>query len=61
MRRKKKTYDSKEERTLKELAILNSTYGEISRHIIWGNKNPRDISDWIVPCNFTEILLNAIS
>ena len=50
----------KKERSLKELAILNTTYGEIVRHVIWGNKAARDITDWIVTCNSTQVLLDAL-
>nr|XP_039252113.1 uncharacterized protein LOC120329532 [Styela clava] len=39
--------DGTPERSLRELAILNTTYGEISRFILWGSKEPRDITDWV--------------
>ena len=56
----KRSFDGKYERTLKELAILNTTYGQIARHIIWGDEKPRDITNWIITCNATRILLNGI-
>ena len=51
-------FDGKKERTLKELAVLNSTYGEIARFIIWGDSEPRDVSDWIFHCDNSTKLLN---
>ncbi|XP_076801647.1 uncharacterized protein LOC143446067 isoform X2 [Clavelina lepadiformis] len=51
-----KTWDGKEERSLKELAVLNTTYGQIARHVIWGDERVRDITDWIVTCNISQIL-----
>ncbi|XP_076823693.1 uncharacterized protein LOC143469765 isoform X2 [Clavelina lepadiformis] len=41
-------FDGRHERTLKELAVLNTTYGEISRHVIWGDSSFKDITDWIL-------------
>jgi len=43
--------------SLKELAVLQSTYGEIARHVIWGVSTTRHITDWLVTCNTTEILI----
>ncbi|XP_076802206.1 uncharacterized protein LOC143446456 isoform X1 [Clavelina lepadiformis] len=51
-----KTWDGKEERSLKELAVLNTTYGQIARHVIWGDERVRDVTDWIVTCNISQIL-----
>nr|CAB3262879.1 uncharacterized protein LOC100184557 [Phallusia mammillata] len=50
-------YDGVVERTLKELAVLQSTYGEVARHAIWGDARARDVTEWIVTCNITEKLL----
>ena len=50
----------KKEWSLKELAVLNTTYGEIVRHVVWGNKEARDITDWIVTCNSTQVLLDGL-
>nr|CAB3262880.1 uncharacterized protein LOC100184557 [Phallusia mammillata] len=36
-----------QERNLKELSILNTTYGQIARYVIWDDERPRDISDLI--------------
>jgi len=49
--------DGKDERTLKELAVLNTTYGEIARHVIWGDMATRDITNWLETCNTTQILI----
>lgn len=38
--------DGTEERSLKELAVLNTTYGEIARYVLFGDKRARDITDW---------------
>jgi len=42
------TVDGVSERTLMELAVLNTTYGQIARHVIWGSPAPRDITEWIL-------------
>ena len=52
------TYDGKSERSLKELAVLDSSYGEIARYIIWGDPSQRLIIDWVAQCNVTEMLIN---
>ena len=44
------------ERPLKQLAVLNTTYGEVARHVIWGNKLIRDVTDWIVTCDINMFL-----
>jgi len=45
------------QRSLKEMAILETTYGQIARHVIWGSKEVRDITNWIVTCNLTQRLI----
>ena len=49
-------FDGKKERTLKELAVLDSTYGEIARYVLWGDAGTRDTSEWYYSCNVTDIL-----
>nr|CAB3262881.1 uncharacterized protein LOC100184557 [Phallusia mammillata] len=53
-----KDLDGKTERPLKELAVLNTTYGEVARHAIWGNYRGRDVTNWIVTCNLTQQLIS---
>lgn len=50
------SYDGTRERPLKELAVLNTTFGEVARHVIFGDKEVRDITNWIVTCDIKEIL-----
>ena len=52
-------YDGKADRTLKELAVLNTTFGQISRHVIWGDERPRDLYSSTISCNLTQALLDA--
>jgi len=43
-----KLVDGTNERSLFELSVLNTTYGEIARFIFWDDPKIRDISDWIL-------------
>ena len=36
--------DGVEERTMEELAVLNTTYGEVARHVIWGHYRTLDLT-----------------
>ena len=47
------------DRTLKELAVLNTTFGQMSRHIIWGDEQPRNLYKSPIKCNLLEALLDA--
>ena len=53
-----KDYDGKKERSLKELAVLDSTYGEIARYVLWGDEKIKDITNWMYTCNITDMLLH---
>ena len=40
-------------RTILQFAVLNTSYGEVARHVLWGNPEQKDISPWILhphPC-----------
>jgi len=52
--------DGTKERPLKQLAVLGTTYGDVARHAIWGDKRERDVTDWIVTCNVTERLIRYV-
>ena len=52
-------FDGKADRTLKELGVLNTTFGQISRHVIWGDERPRDLYSSTISCNVTQALLDA--
>ena len=44
--------DGVEERSLKQIAILNTTYGEIARFVLWGSPEQHDITNWVLDsCN----------
>ena len=34
--------DGADERSMEEVSLLNTTYGEITRHVIWGDYHMRD-------------------
>uniref|UniRef100_H2Y704 Alpha-1,4-N-acetylglucosaminyltransferase n=1 Tax=Ciona savignyi TaxID=51511 RepID=H2Y704_CIOSA len=40
--------DGTPERSLQELSVLNTTYGEIARYVIWQSSQIRDITEWMV-------------
>ena len=52
--------DGTKERPLKQLAVLGTTYGDVARHVIWGDKRERNVTDWIVTCNVTERLIRYV-
>jgi len=51
------SYEGKHDRPLKQLAVLNTTYGEIARHVIWGDAAIRDVTNWIDTCKTTQLLI----
>jgi len=40
--------DGTAERTLMELAVLNTTYGEIARHVFWDSKDFHSVKEWLL-------------
>ncbi|XP_002122051.2 uncharacterized protein LOC100184557 [Ciona intestinalis] len=40
--------DGTPERSLQELSVLNTTYGEIARYVLWKDPKIRDITEWMV-------------
>jgi len=40
--------------------VLNTTYGEIARHVIWGDAAIRDITNWMETCKKTQVLIEYV-
>lgn len=49
-------WDGKDERSLVELAGLNTTYGQVASYVIWGDESPRNITDLIAKDDLNDAL-----
>ena len=42
-------------RTIAQFALLETTYGEVARHVLWGNTTKKDIDHWVLHPDFNKI------
>ena len=42
-------------RTIAQFALLETTYGEVARHVLWGNSTKKDIDHWVLHPDFNKI------
>jgi len=49
-------WDGRDERSLVELADLNTTYGQVARYVVWGDESPRNVADRMAKDDLSDIL-----
>lgn len=42
-------------RTLSQFALLETTYGELARHVLWGSPSLKDVGSWILHPDFDKL------
>ena len=42
-------------RTFGQFALLETTYGEVARHVLWGNSSLKDVGSWILHPDFDKL------
>ena len=45
------------QRTIPQMAVLNSTYGEVARHALWGDSAVKDVTPWVLHPDFNKKFL----
>ena len=43
------------QRTIAQFAQLDTTYGEIARHVLWGSTSKKDVTPWVLHPDFNKL------